>query len=302
MDPPSPKPFDVFEEAATAVCDADDPNDDNNKKPKGGTVWVQVLLGSRKIGQPSEFATPRNVDALKKLVKQEYVELESISAPCCQVYHSSVTAGGCAVPLAANSELPLMAIYDDPIKIVAPAEQPPPKAAKSASMQQLVPAAVPTAATGKRKGKANTLSIEEYKAAMAASANAAPGAGASIAAYVPATPQRLRKKQRQASTCGEEHDTMALRVGKRRRCVICMRKTGYECSHEDCQTRIKIAANIGQLFGVPLCSSGSAPRVDTSKYGAYNDKTCLELHAERYNEEHFTATAVVVQEDVKEEV
>jgi hypothetical protein len=95
------------------------------ERTSGGTVWVQVLVGSQKVGQPSEFVMPRNVDALKKDVKEEYVELQGISAACLQVFHSSVTSLGCAVPLAANSIVPLMAIHDDPIKLVAPAPKKP---------------------------------------------------------------------------------------------------------------------------------------------------------------------------------
>lgn len=120
--------FDVFENGDDVIAGNDKATNTFNRhvdkslvgeRNIGGTVWVQVLVGSQKIGQPSEFVTPRNVDALKKDVKEEYVELQRISAACFQVFHSSVTLSGCAVPLAANSVVPLMAIHDDPIKLVA---------------------------------------------------------------------------------------------------------------------------------------------------------------------------------------
>ena len=84
-----------------------------------------------------------------------------------------------------------------------------------------------------------------------------------------------------ATTFGDEHDTMPLRMGKARRCVICMNKVAHECTNEKCQARIKSFIAGAEMYGTPLCSPYSGARTTIPRYGPNNTKTCLELHMEQ---------------------
>jgi hypothetical protein len=81
-----------------------------------------------------------------------------------------------------------------------------------------------------------------------------------------------------ATTYGDEHDTMPIRSGTSRRCIICMKKIRFECTHEDCQARVRSFSSGQELYGTPLCPASAGPRTDTDLYGTNNNKTCLELH------------------------
>ncbi|CAB9518975.1 expressed unknown protein [Seminavis robusta] len=307
------KPFDVFEndvegekgegvKGEGAEEGADKNGNDKtaaNGGKRGGTVWVQVLVGSEKIGQPSEFPTPHNVDALKRKVKEDYAELKDMSPARFQVFHSSVTREGCATPLAANSFVPLMAVYDDPIKVVAPVPKIPRYAAAPAPMPATTTTGFPEPPIKRGRGRPSrksTLSVEQYKAAMMAQASGqSPTNGATLSpatatptyAAVAAGTQHVPNRKRPLedyewhTTTGEEHDAMKMRTGTSRRCTICMRRTVYECTHEDCQARIKSCGMGKELYGFPICGRSSAVRVDTEKYGPYNTKTCLQIHTEK---------------------
>lgn len=95
-----------------------DANKDNPEQDDGElsseTVWVQLYCagGSQPIGEPSEFVRTKNVSALKKEVKNEYVELMYVSPACLEVWNG----GG---RLQADAPVPQTAAYEYPVRVVA---------------------------------------------------------------------------------------------------------------------------------------------------------------------------------------
>jgi Papain family cysteine protease len=88
------------------------------------TVWIQLYFGSHPIGQANELLRVANISALKKSVKNEYIELKDISPACLEVWSPDGT-----FRLEANSPLPHNTTYDRPLRILTYAptiRRPPP--------------------------------------------------------------------------------------------------------------------------------------------------------------------------------